>query len=69
MPFGMANKRCHLAVQKNFKLAKFELIKTTTTITNIARIFFNMWVRHNGMLNIIICDHGGKFALDLGFFL
>jgi hypothetical protein len=40
-----------------------------TTITNIARIFFNMWVRHNGMSNIIICDHGGKFALDLGIFL
>jgi len=51
------------------KITKFEPIKTTTTITNIIRIFFNMWVRHNGMLNIIICDHGDKFALDLGLFL
>lgn len=69
MPFGVANKICHLVVHKISKLAKFELIKTTTTITNIARIFFNMWVRHNGMLNIITCDHGGKFALDLRLFL
>jgi hypothetical protein len=69
MPFRVANKKCHLAVHKTSKLSKFELIKTTTTITNIARTFFNMWVRHNGMLNIIICDHGGKVALDLRFFL
>jgi hypothetical protein len=69
MPFRVANKRCHLAIHKISKLTKFELIKTTTIITNIARIFFNIWVRHNGMPNIIICDHGGKFTLDLGSFL
>jgi len=69
MPFGVVNKRCCLAIHTISKLVKFELIKTMTTITNITKIFFNMWVRHNGMSNIIICDHGGKFALDLGIFL
>jgi hypothetical protein len=63
MPFKVARKDAILVVVDKFpKLVKFEPIKTITIMTNTTMLFFDMWVRDNGMLEITINDHDGKFT-------
>jgi hypothetical protein len=48
-------------INKFSKLAKFGPIKTTTTTILTTNMFFNMWVRHHNILEVIVSDHDGKF--------
>jgi hypothetical protein len=63
MPFKVARKDAILVVVNKFpKLVKFEPIKTITTMTNTIMLFIDMWVKENGMLEVVISDHAGKFT-------
>jgi hypothetical protein len=48
-------------INKFSTLAKFGPIKTTTTTILTTNMFFNMWVRHHDILEVIVSDHDGKF--------
>jgi hypothetical protein len=41
---------------------KFALTQTNTTIMGMAKLFFNMWVKHNGMLKVIMNAKDVKFT-------
>jgi hypothetical protein len=56
-------------VNKFSELAKFGPIKTTTIMILTANMFFDMWVRHHDILEVIISDHGGKFISKFWTFL
>jgi hypothetical protein len=61
MPFKVARKDAVLVVVDKFpKSVKFEPIKTITTTTNTTMLFFEMCIRDNDMLEVIISDHDGK---------
>ncbi len=45
-----------MVVNRFSKLAKFALSQTNATATGMAKLFFNMWVWHNGMLEVIMND-------------
>jgi hypothetical protein len=45
-----------VVVDRFSKLVKFALIKINTTVIRMAKLFFDMWVQHNGMLEVIIND-------------
>jgi hypothetical protein len=63
MPCKVARKDAILAMVDKFpKLVKFEPIKTITITTHTTMLFIDMWVRENGMLEVIISDHDGKFT-------
>lgn len=63
MPCKVARKDAILVVVDKFpKLVEFEPIKTITTTTNTPMLFIDMWVRENGMLEVAISDHDGKFT-------
>jgi hypothetical protein len=46
-------------------LAKFEPTKTTTTTIDIVRLFFELWGKHNGMLEVTINDRDEKIYLEI----
>ncbi len=52
-----------VVVNKFSKLAKFVSTQTNTTMARIAKLFFNMWVWHNGMSEVIVNDRDVKFML------
>ncbi len=54
-----------VVVDSFFKLAKFEPTKTIATTIDIARLFFELWGKHNGMLEVTINGHDGKFYLEI----
>ncbi len=54
-----------VVVDSFFKLAKFEPTKTTTTTIDIVRLFFELWGKHNGMLEVTINDHDEKIYLEI----
>lgn len=58
-----------VVVDRFSKLAKFGPIKITTTITKTTKLFFDMWVKHNGMLEVIMSDHDKKFTLEFEILL
>jgi hypothetical protein len=43
------------------KLAKFVSIQTNLTMAGTVKLLFNMWVRHNDMLEVIVSDRDVKF--------
>jgi hypothetical protein len=45
-----------MVVDKFSKLAKFALTQINTTTTGTTKLIFDMWVRHNGMLEVIVID-------------
>ncbi len=49
-----------VVVDQVFKLAKMALTKTTTF--DSTKLFFDMWVRHHGVLQFIISDRDAKFT-------
>jgi hypothetical protein len=54
---------------KILKLAKFGPIETITMMMEITKLFLSMWVKHNGMLNVIINGHDEKSILEFWRFL
>jgi hypothetical protein len=46
------------------KLAKMVPTKTTATTFDLKKLFFDMWVRHHGMPQLIINDRNTKFMVD-----
>jgi hypothetical protein len=45
-----------MVVDKFSKLAKFAPTQINTTTAGITKLFFDMWVQHNGMLEVIVTD-------------
>ncbi len=43
------------------KLAKFVLIQTNPTMAGMAKLLFDVWVKHNNMLEVIVNDQDVKF--------
>jgi hypothetical protein len=43
------------------KLTKFTLTHTNATMAGTTKLFFDMWVRHNGMSKVIVNDRDVKF--------
>jgi hypothetical protein len=52
-----------VVVDKFSKLPKFTPTQTNATVTRMAKLFFNMWIQHNGMLTVIVSDQDVKFTL------
>jgi hypothetical protein len=46
------------------KLVKFAQIQTNAMVTRITKLFFKMWVWHNGMPKVIMNDQDVKFMLE-----
>jgi hypothetical protein len=53
-----------LVVDKFLKLVKFALTQTNTTMVGTSKLFFDMWVWHNGMLEVIVNDRDMKLMLE-----
>ncbi len=49
-------------VDRFYKLIKFALIQTNTIATRMTKLFFDMWVQHNGMMEVIVNDWDVKFT-------
>ncbi len=45
-----------MVVDRLFKLVKFALIQTNIIAARMTKLFFNMWVHHNGMMEVIVND-------------
>lgn len=58
-----------VVINKFSKLAKFGVFETIAVTMEITKLFLNMWVKHNGMLNVIINGYGEKFMLEFWKFL
>jgi hypothetical protein len=43
------------------KLTKFVLIQTNPTMARMVKLLFDVWVRHNNMLEVIVNDQDVKF--------
>jgi hypothetical protein len=50
-----------VVVHMFLKLVKFVSTQTNTTAARRTKLFFDVWVRHNGMLEVIISDQDMKF--------
>jgi hypothetical protein len=50
-----------VVVDRLSKLAKLAPTKTITTTFNLAKLLFDMWVRHHGMPQFIVSDKNTKF--------
>jgi hypothetical protein len=51
-----------VVVDQLSKLAKFVPTKATLMIIYMIRLFFEMWVTHNNMLEVIMSDYNTKFT-------
>jgi hypothetical protein len=51
-----------VVVDKFSKLMKFAPTQTNTTTMGTTKLFFDMWVHHNGMLKVIMNDRDVKFT-------
>jgi hypothetical protein len=51
-----------VVVDQLSKLAKFMSTKATLMIIYMVTLFFEMWVTHNNMLEVIISDYDTKFT-------
>jgi hypothetical protein len=52
-----------VVVDQLFKLEKMAPMKTIPTIFDLAKLFFDMWVKHNKMLQFIVSDRNDKFIV------
>jgi hypothetical protein len=52
-----------IIVNQFCKLTKVVLTKTISTIFYSMKSFFDMWVRHHGMLQFIVNDRDAKFIM------
>jgi hypothetical protein len=51
-----------VVVDMFLKLVKFASTQTNATTTGTTKLFFDMWVRHNGMPKVIVSDRDVKFT-------
>jgi hypothetical protein len=58
-----------VVVDRFSKLAKFGPTKITITMAKTKKLFFNMWVKHNGMLKVIVNDCDKKITLEFEILL
>ncbi len=52
-----------MVVNRFSTLAKMALIKTIITNFDSAKLFFDMWVKHDRMLQFIVSDEDAKFTM------
>jgi len=50
-----------VVVDRFFKLPKFTSTHTNATMVGTTKLFFDMWVQHYGMLEVIVNDQDVKF--------
>jgi hypothetical protein len=50
-----------VVVNKFSKSAKFTWAQINATVVGMAKLFFDMWVQHNGMPKVIVSDRDVKF--------
>jgi hypothetical protein len=43
-----------VVVNRFFKLIKFTLTQTNITIARTTKLFFDIWIQHNGMMEVIM---------------
>jgi hypothetical protein len=58
-----------VVVNKFSKLAKFTRPQINTTVVGMAKLFFDMWVQHNWMLEVIVSDRDVKFMSEFWMLL
>jgi hypothetical protein len=68
MPCSLVKDVIFLMVDWFFELAKFESIKINIMMTKITKLFFDMWARHNVMLEVIGNECDTKFTLETWLF-
>ncbi len=54
-----------VVVDRFLKLTKFTPTQTNNTVVGTAKLFFDMWVQHNGMPKVIVNDQDVKFKSEL----
>jgi hypothetical protein len=52
-----------VVVNRLSKLEKLAPTKMIMTTFNLAKLFFDMWVRHHGMPQFIVGDRKSKFVV------
>ncbi len=58
-----------VAVDKFLKLMKFAPTQTNAITVGMTKLFFNMWVWHNGMLTVTVNDWDVKFTSKIWMML
>jgi hypothetical protein len=53
-----------MVVNQLSKLTKMAQTKIIATTFDLAKLFFNMWVKHHGMPQFIINDTNAKFTMN-----
>jgi len=52
-----------IVINQVFKLTKMVPTKMVTITFNLLKLFFNMWVKHHGMLQFIVSEKDAKFMM------
>jgi hypothetical protein len=52
-----------IVINQVFKLAKMVPTKMVTITFDSLKLFFNMWVKHHGMLQFIVSEKDAKFMI------
>jgi hypothetical protein len=52
-----------IVINQVFKLTKMVPTKMVTITFNFLKLFFNMWVKHHGMLQFIVSEKDAKFMM------
>jgi hypothetical protein len=52
-----------IVINQVFKLAKMVPTKMVTITFDLLKLFFNMWVKHHGMLQFIVSEKDAKFMI------
>jgi hypothetical protein len=47
------------------KLAKFALTQINAIVAGMAKLFFDMWVQHNGILEVIVNNRNVKIHVKI----
>jgi len=58
-----------VVVDRFSKLAKFTPTQINTMATGTTKLFFDMWVQHNGMLKVIVNDWDVQFKSEFSILL
>ncbi len=53
-----------VVVDRFSKLTKFTPTQINTMVAGTTKLFFDMWVQHNGMLKVIVNDRDVQFKLE-----
>jgi len=47
------------------KLTKFALTQINAIVARMAKLFFDMWVQHNGILEVIVNNRNAKIRVKI----